>query len=163
MHPLLFHLLLAALSLLPQATLASVLAIDYGTDWIKASLMKPGVPFDVLLNKDSKRKIQSSVGWKRNDRLFGTDAFNLVSLFFCVSVDSLQPRSLLYRLQDSQPILFRTLNISRRLHMNLRPYPSSPQYLPLKLSKRLGKLRLCDAQTAQNGLRRNSWQCNLHM
>ena len=40
--------------------------------------MKPGVPFDVLLNKDSKRKIQSSVGWKHDDRLFGTDAYNLV-------------------------------------------------------------------------------------
>ncbi|KAI6022904.1 Hsp70 protein-domain-containing protein [Pisolithus microcarpus] len=43
------------------------------------SLMKPGVPFDVLLNKDSKRKIQSSVAWKRDDRLFGTDAANLIS------------------------------------------------------------------------------------
>ena len=40
--------------------------------------MKPGVPFDVLLNKDSKRKIQSSVGWKHDERLFGTDAYNLV-------------------------------------------------------------------------------------
>ena len=66
------------LLLLTRAAHASVLAIDYGTDWIKASLMKPGVPFDVLLNKDSKRKIQAAVGWKGSDRLFGTDAFNLV-------------------------------------------------------------------------------------
>lgn len=43
--------------------------------------MAPGVPFDVLLNKDSKRKIQSSVGWKKSDRLFGTDAYNLASRF----------------------------------------------------------------------------------
>ena len=63
---------------LPQV-LASLLAIDYGSEWIKASLMKPGVPFDVLLNKDSKRKIQSSVAWKNDDRLFGSDAYNLVS------------------------------------------------------------------------------------
>lgn len=62
-----------------QFSFASVLAIDYGTDWIKASLMKPGVPFDVLLNKDSKRKIQSMVGWKKDDRLFGSDAFSVVS------------------------------------------------------------------------------------
>jgi hypoxia up-regulated 1 len=61
-----------------ETSLAAVLAIDYGSDWIKASLMKPGLPFDVLLNKDSKRKIQSSVAWKRDDRLFGTDAANLV-------------------------------------------------------------------------------------
>lgn len=61
-----------------EAAFATVLAIDYGSDWIKASLMKPGVPFDILLNKDSKRKIQSSVGWKKSDRLFGTDAYNIV-------------------------------------------------------------------------------------
>lgn len=78
MHLLVFWNTFLCLSALPHA-LASVLAIDYGQDWIKASLMKPGVPFDVVLNKDSKRKIQSSVGWKTSDRLFGTDAFNLVS------------------------------------------------------------------------------------
>ena len=61
-----------------ESTFAAILAIDYGSDWIKASLMKPGLPFDVLLNKDSKRKIQSSVAWKRDDRLFGSDAANLV-------------------------------------------------------------------------------------
>ena len=27
-----------------------VLAIDYGTEWMKVSLVKPGVAFDVLLN-----------------------------------------------------------------------------------------------------------------
>ena len=71
--------LLLCLSFWSHSTLASVLAIDYGTDWIKASLMAPGVPFDVLLNRDSKRKIQSSVGWKKEDRLFASDAFNIVS------------------------------------------------------------------------------------
>ena len=76
------NLLLGFLCLLTlnlSQVLASLLAIDYGSEWIKASLMKPGVPFDVLLNKDSKRKIQSSVGWKNDDRLFGSDAYNLVS------------------------------------------------------------------------------------
>jgi hypoxia up-regulated 1 len=73
--------LFGALAVLTQTAFASVLAIDYGADWIKASLMKPGVPFDVLLNRDSKRKIQSSVGWKGQDRLFGGDAANAVSAF----------------------------------------------------------------------------------
>ena len=68
------------LSLWSGAALASVLAIDYGADSIKASLMKPGQPFDVLLNRDSKRKIQATVGWKHNDRLFGQDAANIVSI-----------------------------------------------------------------------------------
>ncbi|KAJ7585017.1 Hsp70 protein-domain-containing protein [Mycena floridula] len=82
--------LLPLLSLLPTNTLASVLAIDYGSDWIKASLMKPGIPFDVLLNKDSKRKIQASVGWKKGDRLFSTDAFNLASRFPADTFSSLK-------------------------------------------------------------------------
>ncbi|KAG9310975.1 Hsp70 protein-domain-containing protein [Chiua virens] len=69
---------------------AALLAIDYGSDWIKASLMKPGLPFDVLLNKDSKRKIQSSVAWKRDDRLFGSDASNLASRFPSDSFTSLK-------------------------------------------------------------------------
>ncbi|KAF8841856.1 actin-like ATPase domain-containing protein [Paxillus ammoniavirescens] len=73
-----------------ETSLAAVLAIDYGSDWIKASLMKPGLPFDVLLNKDSKRKIQSSVAWKRDDRLFGTDAANLASRFPSDSFTSLK-------------------------------------------------------------------------
>ncbi|KAG2363629.1 Hsp70 protein-domain-containing protein [Suillus spraguei] len=64
-----------------ESSLASILAVDYGSDWIKASLMKPGVPFDVLLNKDSKRKMQSSVAWKKDERLFGSDAANMASRF----------------------------------------------------------------------------------
>ncbi|KAH8112056.1 actin-like ATPase domain-containing protein [Phellopilus nigrolimitatus] len=80
--PRLLPLLLSlAISLfwLSQAASAAVLAIDYGSEWIKASLMKPGVPFDVLLNRDSKRKIMSSVAWKGDDRLFGSDAFNIAT------------------------------------------------------------------------------------
>lgn len=73
-----------------SGVLASVLAIDYGSDWIKASLMAPGVPFDVLLNKDSKRKIQSTVGWKREDRLFGGDAYNIAGRFPTDSFSSLK-------------------------------------------------------------------------
>ncbi|KAJ7153570.1 Hsp70 protein-domain-containing protein [Mycena crocata] len=85
-----FASILSLFSLLPQSALASVLAIDYGTDWIKSSVMSPGVPFDVLLNKDSKRKIQASVGWKKTDRLFGTDAFNLASRFPSDSFSSIK-------------------------------------------------------------------------
>ncbi len=70
------------LSLWSERVLGSVLAIDYGADFIKASLMKPGQPFDVLLNRDSKRKIQSTVGWKHHDRLFGQDAASIVSTSF---------------------------------------------------------------------------------
>ncbi|KZT03291.1 actin-like ATPase domain-containing protein [Laetiporus sulphureus 93-53] len=83
-------LLFALLATVSENVLASVLAIDYGADWIKASLMKPGVPFDVLLNKDSKRKIQSSVGWKQKDRLFGSDAFAIAGRYPTDSFSSLK-------------------------------------------------------------------------
>ncbi|KAI0270836.1 HSP70-domain-containing protein [Russula aff. rugulosa BPL654] len=63
------------------AIATTVLAIDYGSDYIKASLIKPGTPFDVLLDKDSKRKIRSSVAWKNGERLFGQDAFNIATRF----------------------------------------------------------------------------------
>lgn len=57
---------------------ASLLAIDYGGEWTKASVMKPGLPFDVLLDRDSKRKIQSSVAWKGEERLFAGHAYSIV-------------------------------------------------------------------------------------
>ncbi|WWD16084.1 hypothetical protein CI109_100509 [Kwoniella shandongensis] len=68
------HLLSLLLLLLAPAIQAAVLAIDYGAEFTKLSLVKPGVPFDVVLDKDSKRKISSVVGWKREDRVFGAEA-----------------------------------------------------------------------------------------
>lgn len=67
-------LLLAPFLLLHLASAAAVLAIDYGTDAFKASLVKPGVPFDVLINKDSKRKTPSAVGLRGDDRALANEA-----------------------------------------------------------------------------------------
>ncbi|KAG8889026.1 lumenal Hsp70 protein [Tulasnella sp. 332] len=58
---------------------AAFVAIDFGSEWTKASLMSPGRPIDVLLNTDSKRKMQSVVAWNKEERSFGIDAFNLIS------------------------------------------------------------------------------------
>ncbi|KAI0772399.1 actin-like ATPase domain-containing protein [Trametes elegans] len=86
----LFLFLCLWLSLWSECVLGAILAIDYGADFIKASLMKPGQPFDVLLNRDSKRKIQSTVGWKKNDRLFGSDAASIAGRFPQDSFSSLK-------------------------------------------------------------------------
>ncbi|KAG0706183.1 hypothetical protein DFH29DRAFT_186660 [Suillus ampliporus] len=62
-----------------ESSLASILADDYALDWIKA--------------KDSKRKIQTSVAWKKDERLFGSDAANIVSdapATFCAWSDQTQ-------------------------------------------------------------------------
>lgn len=58
-----------------------VIGIDYGTESMKVSLMKPGEPFDVVLSRDSKRKIPSAVAWKVQERLYGSDAANLASRY----------------------------------------------------------------------------------
>lgn len=73
--------LLALLAWVASPIAASLLAIDYGAEWTKASLIKPGVPFDVLLDRDSKRKMMSAVGWKRDERLFGGEAANAATRF----------------------------------------------------------------------------------
>jgi hypothetical protein len=73
------HLLWVSVLLLSPAAQAAVLAIDYGAEFTKLSLVKPGVPFDVVLDRDSKRKISSVVGWKRDDRVFGAEGKMSVS------------------------------------------------------------------------------------
>lgn len=71
--------LLLLFALLSPLVQASILAIDYGAEFTKLSLVKPGVPFDVLLDRDAKRKISSVVGWKKNDRVFGAEGKMSVS------------------------------------------------------------------------------------
>ncbi|BGP43196.1 lumenal Hsp70 protein [Rhodotorula kratochvilovae] len=74
-------LLLAALAALPSASAASLLAVDYGTDSFKASLVKPGVPFDVLLTKEGRRKTPAIVTYRGDDRFVGGDAQSLATRF----------------------------------------------------------------------------------
>ncbi|KAI3487709.1 hypothetical protein L1887_48315 [Cichorium endivia] len=72
--------LLALALLSTPARAMGVVAFDYGTEWMKVSLVKPGLPFDVVLDRDSKRKIQSAVSFKKwgleEEILFGTNAYN---------------------------------------------------------------------------------------
>ncbi|KAL7748821.1 lumenal Hsp70 protein [Sorochytrium milnesiophthora] len=75
--------LLAALCLLPvfAPARAAVLGIDYGAQWFKVALVKPGVPLDMVLNRESKRKTASIVTVRDSQRLFGTDSVNLAARF----------------------------------------------------------------------------------
>lgn len=68
---------------------AAVLGIDLGTEYIKASLVKPGIPLEIVLTKDSRRKETSAVAFKPPpngpptdpssypERLYGSDAMAL--------------------------------------------------------------------------------------
>lgn len=58
---------------------AAVMSIDYGTEWFKVGLIKPGIPLDVALNKDSKRKTQAMVTLRDDQRVYGSDSLALVN------------------------------------------------------------------------------------
>src|ERR1700748_176535 len=61
----LFSLLLPLLFLASTISAqAAVLGIDLGTEYIKAVLVKPGTPLEIVLAKDSKRKEASIVNFK---------------------------------------------------------------------------------------------------
>lgn len=70
---------------------AAVLGVDLGTEFIKAALVKPGIPLEIVLTKDSRRKETSAVVFKpsRNgpqkgqhpERAYGADAMALASRF----------------------------------------------------------------------------------
>jgi hypoxia up-regulated 1 len=74
----LFAIAFLLICFLVHQSYAAVLAIDYGTEWTKAALVKPGIPLQIVLTKDTKRKEQSVVAFKKQERLYGADAFNLV-------------------------------------------------------------------------------------
>lgn len=63
-------------------TSAIVVGIDFGSQWYKIAMIKPG-SFDIVLNEQSSRKTHTLVGWNRGERFFGSDAFNLVSIPTC--------------------------------------------------------------------------------
>ncbi|PNS15177.1 Heat shock protein 70 lhs1 [Sphaceloma murrayae] len=86
-------LFLALLFFTSTASAASaVLGIDLGTNFIKAAIVKPGTPLDIVLTKDSKRKETAAVAFKplKNgpvelgsfpERLYGGDALALAGRF----------------------------------------------------------------------------------
>ncbi|KAF2843570.1 actin-like ATPase domain-containing protein [Patellaria atrata CBS 101060] len=85
-------LFLAFCLLVSTASAASaVLGIDLGTSYIKAALVKPGIPLEIVLSKDSKRKEASAVAFKPSknkgsekefpERLYGGDALALQGRF----------------------------------------------------------------------------------
>ncbi|GAA5827900.1 hypothetical protein JCM11251_007722 [Rhodosporidiobolus azoricus] len=113
--PSLVALLLLVLTLsASSASAASLLAIDYGTDSFKASLVKPGIPFDVLLTKEGKRKTPAVVSFRGEDRFVGGDAASLATRF---PQDTIPSIKLLLAHSPSHP--------QSRLHSSLFNLPQS--------------------------------------
>ncbi|CAA9961027.1 Chaperone protein dnaK [Pyrenophora teres f. maculata] len=71
---------------------SAVIGVDLGTEYIKAALVKPGIPLEIVLTKDSKRKETSAVAFKPAksgplpagsypERFYGSDAIALQARF----------------------------------------------------------------------------------
>ncbi|XP_023690980.2 hypoxia up-regulated protein 1 [Paramormyrops kingsleyae] len=69
-----FCLILALPS--PTASVA-VMSVDLGSEWMKLAIVKPGVPMEIVLNKESRRKTPVAVCLKENERLFGDSALGV--------------------------------------------------------------------------------------
>ncbi|EFO25683.2 dnaK protein [Loa loa] len=58
---------------LSDASLAAM-SIDFGSQWIKMALVKPGMPMEMVLNEEARRKTPNLIIIKDNERLFGDAA-----------------------------------------------------------------------------------------
>ena len=58
----------------------AVLGVDLGSEWMRIGLVKPGVPMEIVLNKETRRKSPMAVYTSQKERLIGTILLNLVAL-----------------------------------------------------------------------------------
>uniref|UniRef100_A0A8C8MEK7 Hypoxia up-regulated protein 1 n=1 Tax=Oncorhynchus tshawytscha TaxID=74940 RepID=A0A8C8MEK7_ONCTS len=72
---MLWALFCLVLALLPSQT--AVMSVDLGSEWMKVAIVKPGVPMEIALNKESRRKTPIAVCLKENERLFGDGALGV--------------------------------------------------------------------------------------
>ncbi|KAK4135772.1 heat shock protein 70-like protein [Trichocladium antarcticum] len=73
------------------SAVSAVLGIDLGTEYIKAALVKPGIPLEIVLTKDSRRKELSAITFKPSpngptkgsypERAYGSDAMAIAPRF----------------------------------------------------------------------------------
>lgn len=67
----------AFLALLNPTNGAAVMSVDLGSEWMKIGVVSPGVPMEIALNKESKRKTPTTIAFRNGDRLIGEDAQTL--------------------------------------------------------------------------------------
>ncbi|TNN80112.1 Hypoxia up-regulated protein 1 [Liparis tanakae] len=66
------------LAMLPSHTVTvAVMSVDLGSEWMKIAIVKPGVPMEIVLNKESRRKTPTAVCLKENERLIGDNALGV--------------------------------------------------------------------------------------
>lgn len=86
---ILVSLLIASFPSSVSAAGSGVIGIDLGTQYLKAALVKPGIPLEIVLTKDSRRKEAAAVAFKPTrdsdaafpERFYGSDAVSLAPRF----------------------------------------------------------------------------------
>ncbi|MCJ1358798.1 MAG: lumenal Hsp70 protein [Icmadophila ericetorum] len=107
---------------------SAVLGIDLGTEYIKAALVKPGIPLEIVLTKDSKRKEAAAVAFKPQkskstkpdsdvfpERAYGGDALALSARFPSDVYSNLKP--LLGLTYQTNPVVEQYRNVHPGLHI----------------------------------------------
>jgi hypoxia up-regulated 1 len=59
----------------------ATISIDLGNEWMKVGLVKPGVPMDIVLNVETKRKTNAFVGLRDNERTYSASAMTVATKF----------------------------------------------------------------------------------
>ena len=105
MRVLLIALVVATVTI-GSTSAASVMAIDFGSEWMKVTLVKPGVPMEIVLNKDSSRKTPMFIGVNKDELMVGIDAKNFVSQSFRDSSNVMPSRSRDRACRPTPPAVF---------------------------------------------------------
>ncbi|XP_037930648.1 hypoxia up-regulated protein 1 [Teleopsis dalmanni] len=72
---ILFVFAISFINLVPHGVnSAAVMSVDLGTEWMKVGVVSPGVPMEIALNKESKRKTPTILSFRDGVRNFGEDA-----------------------------------------------------------------------------------------
>lgn len=57
------------------------MSIDLGAEFMKMALIKPGVPMEIVLNRESHRKTPFALTVRQQERFFGDEALKKVFSF----------------------------------------------------------------------------------
>ena len=88
--------------LLLRITISTVIGIDFGTDFFKVSVIKPGGNIQTVLNRESKRKTPAIITIRDNIRTYGYEAQMLGMRFPDLSFGNL--KTLVGKLFDDQEV-----------------------------------------------------------
>jgi len=62
------------LCVISSVSAVAVMSVDLGTEWMKVAVVSPGVPMEIALSKESKRKSPVAVAFRDGERTFGSEA-----------------------------------------------------------------------------------------